>query len=62
MCSIPLLLSSHQSPHAIRVPAFIAAIREDGEIIAKSIIPIPVPHSADIPVPAEVISKYSLKE
>jgi len=46
-----------QSPHAIRVPAFIAAIREDGEIIAKSIIPIPVPHSADIPVPAEILAQ-----
>ena len=43
-----------QSPTAVRVPAFIAAIREDGEVIAKSIIPIPLPASGDIPVPTAV--------
>ena len=43
-----------QSPTAVRVPAFIAAIREDGEILSKSIIPIPLPASGDIPVPTAV--------
>ena len=43
-----------QSPTAVRVPAFIAAIREDGEVISKSIIPIPLPASGDIPVPTAV--------
>ena len=27
----------------MRVPAFIAAIREDGEVVSKRIIPVPVP-------------------
>ena len=34
--------SLKQSPHAVRVPAFIAAIREDGFLISKTIIPIPI--------------------
>ena len=31
-----------QYPHAVRVPAFIAAIREDGFIISRTIVPIPI--------------------
>ena len=46
-----------QSPTAVRVPAFIAAIREDGEILSKSIIPIPLPASGDIPVPTAVSNR-----
>jgi len=37
-----------QSPHTLRVPVFISAIREDGEVIAKSIVPIPFPHSLNV--------------
>merc|ERR1719410_2788689 len=49
-----------QSPTAVRVPAFIAAIREDGEILSKSIIPIPLPASGDIPVPTAIATQLGL--
>ena len=37
-----------QSPTAVRVPAFIAAVREDGEIVSKTIIPVPVPAKSQV--------------
>jgi len=37
-----------QSPTPVRVPAFIAAVREDGEIVSKTIIPVPVPAKSQV--------------
>merc|ERR1719367_974028 len=54
------MLLERISPSAVRVPAFIAAIREDGEILSKSIIPIPLPASGDIPVPTAIATQLGL--
>jgi len=37
-----------QSPHATGVPAFITAIKEDGSLISRTVVPMPVLPSASI--------------
>ena len=44
VCNDPCIFA--QSPYPLRVPAFIAAIREDGVIISKTVVPIPIPAPA----------------
>ena len=40
-CHEPHLCNS-QFPEPVRVPAFIAAVREDGALKSKTVIPIPI--------------------
>jgi len=40
-----------QSPHATGVPAFITAIKEDGSLISRTVVPMPVlPTASIIPI------------
>ena len=53
-----------QFPNPVRVPAFTAAIREDGNLLSKTIIPIPIQAlAASTPTPNPLtVSQHGITE
>ena len=58
METVPLNLTTEPPTTQVRVPAFIAAIREDGVLISRTVVPIPISSPVDasaVPLPAQAL-------
>ena len=58
METVPLNLTTESPTTQVRVPAFIAAIREDGVLISRTVVPIPISSPVDasaVPLPAHAV-------